>query len=110
MFDLLWSLVDRLLLLLLLLLLLPAGVVGGGEVLGQVRGEVRGGGGEGACTTRRAVGRSVSYQCWNVRGILGKFVHFSSFAQRLRNGGNREPMEFGCVLVVVLAKKKTDKC
>ena len=80
MFDLLWGLVDCLLLLLLLLLLLPAGVVGGGEVLGHVRGEVGGGGGEGACTARGAVGRLVSCQC--KRYVLGKFVHV--FIQRVR--------------------------
>ena len=85
MFDLLWGLVDRLLLLLLLLLLFPAGVVGGGEVLGHVRGEVGGGGGEGACTTRGAVGQLVS-----VKGILGKLFHFDFFAQSLQTGGNWE--------------------
>ena len=80
MFDLLWSLVDRLLFLLLLLLLLPAGVVGGREVLGHVRGEVGGGRGEGACTTRGAVERLVS-----VKGILGKFVHFDFFCSMSPN-------------------------
>ena len=87
MFDLLWSLVDRLLLLLLLLLLLPAGVVGGGEVLGHVRGEVGGGGGEGACTTRRAVGRLVSCQCLNTKKFFwGKFVDFDFSAKIFSTG------------------------
>ena len=74
MFDLLRSLVDRLLLLLLLLLLLPAGVVGRGEVLGQVRGEVGGGGGEGACAASRAIRWLVRFE---QKGIFGDIFHFA---------------------------------
>ena len=74
MFDLLRSLVDRLLLLLLLLLLFPTSVVGGGEVLGDVRGEVGGGGGEGACAASRAIRWVVRLE---QKGIFGDIFHFA---------------------------------
>ena len=75
MFDLLRSLVDRLLLLLLLLLLFPTSVVGGGEVLGDVRGEVGGGGGEGACAASRAIRWLIRLE---QKGIFGDIFHFFS--------------------------------